>query len=181
MALNRDQILDCGFRLLREHGLATLSMRRLATDLGVAPGALYWHVPSKQELLADLAERIIAPLSPAPADPIEAAIDLRAALLAVRDGAEVVSFALALRPDGLRPLRKLYESFGSGLSSDQARWAGRTLVLYVLGSVAEEQNRSELERAGHLPRGAEREEQVPDDFRFGIEVIVGGTARRAHA
>jgi hypothetical protein len=84
---------------------------------------------------------------------------------------------VALRPDGLRPLRDLHESFGGALPIAKARWAAQTLVLYVLGFVAEEQNRSELARAGHLPRADEKEGAVPEEFRFGVAVIVGGTAR----
>jgi AcrR family transcriptional regulator len=36
-------------------------MRRLATELGVAPGALYYHVRNKQELLTRLAGRMLGP------------------------------------------------------------------------------------------------------------------------
>ena len=60
MALSRDAIGDAALRLVQAAGLSSLSMRGVATELNVAPGALYWHVDSKQELLALLAERIRA-------------------------------------------------------------------------------------------------------------------------
>ena len=56
MALSRDQVVDTAVEILRRYGLADLSMRRLARELGVAPGALYWHVTSKQELLVEVAD-----------------------------------------------------------------------------------------------------------------------------
>ncbi|MDQ6741232.1 MAG: TetR family transcriptional regulator, partial [Actinomycetota bacterium] len=42
MSLSRQQIIDTALKILRDYGLADLSMRRLARDLGVQPGALYW-------------------------------------------------------------------------------------------------------------------------------------------
>jgi AcrR family transcriptional regulator len=44
MSLTRRQIVDAAMDILRNYGLGDLSMRRLARDLGVQPGALYWHV-----------------------------------------------------------------------------------------------------------------------------------------
>ncbi|MDN6510824.1 MAG: TetR/AcrR family transcriptional regulator, partial [Corynebacterium sp.] len=49
MQLNRDRIHAAAFDILSEYGLGDLTMRRLAKTLEVAPGALYWHYPSKQE------------------------------------------------------------------------------------------------------------------------------------
>lgn len=201
MTLDRDRIVDRAYDLLREQGLGALSMRRLAAELGVAPGALYWHVPSKQDLLAEVAERIVAGLPPSgtasdvnasgDAEPaVAAAAALRTALLGVRDGADVVSLALALRPQGLRPVRDLALLFSDRLPRPQAEWAARTLVHFVLGTVAEEQNRAELARAGHLdPWGARASGEAapaggvvaPDTdgdallaFRFGVKAIVAG-------
>ena len=62
MALDRDQVVDAAWHILQTYGLGDLSMRRLARELGVQPGALYWHVANKQELLTVLAERMVAPL-----------------------------------------------------------------------------------------------------------------------
>ena len=62
MALNRDDVVDAAWHILQTYGLGDLSMRRLARELGVQPGALYWHVANKQELLAVLAQRMVAPL-----------------------------------------------------------------------------------------------------------------------
>jgi AcrR family transcriptional regulator len=39
-------------------GLEALTIRKLATDLGVTPMALYWHFRSKDDLLVGVADRI---------------------------------------------------------------------------------------------------------------------------
>ena len=41
-------------------GSAALTIRKLATDLGVTPMALYWHFRSKEELLEGVSDRIWA-------------------------------------------------------------------------------------------------------------------------
>ena len=60
VALSRDKILHTAYEVLATYGLADLSMRRLASELQVAPGALYYHVRSKQHLLVLLSDYILA-------------------------------------------------------------------------------------------------------------------------
>jgi TetR/AcrR family tetracycline transcriptional repressor len=59
MTLTRDQVEDTALAILTRFGLADLSMRRLARELDVQVGALYWHVKSKQELLVGVAARLL--------------------------------------------------------------------------------------------------------------------------
>lgn len=176
MALSRQQIIDTGLEILRSYGLADLSMRRLARDLGVQPGALYWHVKNKQELLGILAERILAPVAvgASAADARRLAKDIRAALLSVRDGADVVSLTQALDPQALEPLRLLQASLSdSGLPAEQASWGARTLMHFILGAVAEQQTRAELAGARLVPSGSG---ELPADeaFDFGVDTILRG-------
>lgn len=177
MGLTRIQIVDAGYSMLRQGGLAGLSMRRLAETLGVAPGALYYHVESKQDLLAAVAERILAePAGQIPTDdPKRAARALREALLTVRDSADVISFVQAYRPDALVPLQHLDRLFAGRLTARQARWAAQTLIHYVLGFVAEEQNRAELVRGG-IPATTPGGDDPLDAFDFGVDAIVAGLA-----
>ncbi|MER7579186.1 TetR/AcrR family transcriptional regulator C-terminal domain-containing protein [Kitasatospora sp. NPDC097691] len=49
--LTRERIVATAVRVADAEGLAALSMRRVATDLGVATMSLYRHVPGKDELL----------------------------------------------------------------------------------------------------------------------------------
>ncbi|MFK0244693.1 TetR family transcriptional regulator [Amycolatopsis azurea] len=179
MKVTRTQIVDGAYELLRERGLSSLSMRRLALDLGVQPGALYYHVANKQELLAVVAARVLADFPASPADPRSAARDLRSALLRVRDGAEVVSFVQAYRPDVLTPTRALNRLFAEQFPARQAEWAARTIVHYVLGFVAEEQNRAELVRARIVEDEPALERESAEAFLFGVDAILTGLTARA--
>ena len=70
MALSRDQVVATAVDLLRRYGLADLTMRRLARELGVAPGAIYWHVANKQELLVEVADVLLGRIAePSPDRP----------------------------------------------------------------------------------------------------------------
>jgi AcrR family transcriptional regulator len=175
MALSQPQIVDAAYVMLRQHGLSGLSMRRLAQDLGVQPGALYYHVASKQDLLAAVAERILGDSAQAisATDPAGAAWDIRQALLPVRDSADVISFVQALRPQTLIPLQRLEQLFASQFPDRQACWAAQTLIHYVLGFVAEEQNHAELVRAKILA-GQPSEAESREAFQFGVHAILQG-------
>lgn len=135
---DRDRVVDTALLVLDRDGLADLSMRRLAAELDVQPSALYWHVQNKQELLAAVADRILerVPLPPdAPAaDPEErllsAARSIRDALLAYRDGAEVVLSTAALRLGGTRAHEVLSRALGDRPGAGVAATA---VLQFVLG------------------------------------------------
>ncbi|MBP2325716.1 AcrR family transcriptional regulator [Kibdelosporangium banguiense] len=52
--LTRERIVAAAIRIADAEGLAQLSMRRIATELGAAPMSLYRHVNSKDELLVSM-------------------------------------------------------------------------------------------------------------------------------
>jgi AcrR family transcriptional regulator len=56
--LTRGAVVDRALALADASGLDALTIRKLATELGVTPMALYWHFRGKEELLEGLAERI---------------------------------------------------------------------------------------------------------------------------
>ncbi len=56
--LSRSAVVDRALQLADSEGIDALTIRRLATELGVTPMALYWHFRSKDELIAGLADRI---------------------------------------------------------------------------------------------------------------------------
>lgn len=49
--ITREAIVDTAFRLIEERGLEQFSMRSLATELGVFPATLYWHIGDRSQLL----------------------------------------------------------------------------------------------------------------------------------
>ncbi len=54
----REQILDRTLELVREGGLAGLTIRRIAERVGFTEAAIYRHWPSKKALLAGLVDRL---------------------------------------------------------------------------------------------------------------------------
>lgn len=180
MALTRQHIIDAALEILGSYGLADLSMRRLARELDVQPGALYWHVKNKQELLGAVAQQILAAVPvPEPSAPAleavrECALSIRAALLSVRDGAEVVALAQALDPAALEPMRRMGSLLTGHMPlAEQGRWGSRILTHYILGAVAEEQTQEYLSSAGLLPPGP-LDEPAEAAFIFGVETILRG-------
>jgi AcrR family transcriptional regulator len=57
--LTREAIVDAALVLLEREGMAGLSMRKLAQELGTGAASLYWHVGHKEELLSLLLDRIV--------------------------------------------------------------------------------------------------------------------------
>jgi AcrR family transcriptional regulator len=57
--LTRDRILRVATRLADKHGIESLSMRKLALELGVEAMSLYNHVANKEDLLSGLVEIVV--------------------------------------------------------------------------------------------------------------------------
>nr|WP_279672540.1 TetR family transcriptional regulator [Flexivirga meconopsidis] len=155
--MSTDEVIDTAAELLRRHGLADLSMRRLATELGVRPGALYWHVDNKQTLLIRVADRVLADVptttTGAPARDIRRLLsDIRAAVLPVPDGGEVVALGYALDPTSVQVFVHLRRLIGDlGVAGRDRAAATDLIVHHVLGSIAAQQDR---QLAGLSTRGA---------------------------
>lgn len=58
--LNRQAYIDAAFEIISEVGVEKLSMRKVASLLGVSPMAMYKHFPNKEELLAATLDEVIA-------------------------------------------------------------------------------------------------------------------------
>lgn len=58
--LSRDAVARSAIELVDSEGLDALTVRRLATDLGVTPMALYWHFKDKDALLDGIVEAMLA-------------------------------------------------------------------------------------------------------------------------
>ncbi|MFK0084947.1 TetR/AcrR family transcriptional regulator [Glutamicibacter sp. NPDC090743] len=174
MALTQLTVVDTAVGILQQFGLADLSMRRLAKELDVQVGALYWHVKNKQELLAQVAAQLLntPALSVAAEDynsPSEAILQLARklylALLPIQDSPEVIEVATAMQATELQPvlqLRTLLEA--AGLPAENARHGQQLLLNHVLGSVAHRQNLVQLDVDAPLA----------DGFDWGLQRAVAG-------
>jgi AcrR family transcriptional regulator len=187
----RDDVARTALRILDDHGFPDLTMRRLAAALDVQPSALYWHFPNKQTLLAELADRIVGRAA-APAAAAEdadwpervraEAAALRDALLAYRDGAEVVASTAALGLGAAPAQRRLEAAVRSGgFDAETADRAATALLHFVLGHVSHEQQRMQFDSIGVLATGEASHPLDEADsaaaFAFGVELLVGGLQR----
>lgn len=154
MQLTRQRITEAALRILAEYGLADVSMRRVASSLGVAPGALYWHIASKQELIACMGEAIVQQLLDGPLpDPVRLSAELRGAVLGVRDGSEVVIAAMSqphARVQGNMEARftaSVKAAVGEAASASNVRIVGQALLHLTLGGAAVHQSAAQLAQA----------------------------------
>ena len=164
--------------ILDNQGLPELTMRRLAGVLDVQASALYWHFPNKQTLLATVSDRIVARAArPTSAEWHEAAAEqatgIRDALLAYRDGAEVVSSSLALGLGGGQALELLESAIsGGGFDHATTKVAAESLLHFILGHVSHEQQRLQADSLGVVAEGADSDESAT--FAFGARLLVAG-------
>ncbi|MBL6931139.1 MAG: TetR/AcrR family transcriptional regulator [Rhodospirillales bacterium] len=120
----RIQLLDAAAALFAEHGFHAVSMRDIARNVGMLPGSMYYHFPSKNDLLLATYEEGVRQLSQrvdmALADEDEPWARLEAAckahaeiLLNESDYAQVILSVfprdVAAISDNLKPLRDGYE------------------------------------------------------------------------
>jgi len=62
--LSRERILRTAVALADEGGVESLSMRKLALELGVVPMALYKHVANKDEVLDGMVDVVVGEIDP---------------------------------------------------------------------------------------------------------------------
>ena len=56
--LDRDDVVRAALELVEDGGIAALSMRKLAAELGVTTTTIYWHVGSRDELVIALIQML---------------------------------------------------------------------------------------------------------------------------
>ena len=106
--LSIEQICQAALRIVDEGGLQELTMRRLADELGTGPASLYRHVPSRDDLLVEVADLVLGELgAPDPAlhwrDAVEQlAHALRRLLVGHRGLVVISSHAPLLGPNAMR-------------------------------------------------------------------------------
>jgi TetR/AcrR family tetracycline transcriptional repressor len=182
--LHKHDVVDAATGILDSYGIADLTMRRLAKELNVSPGALYWHFANKQQLLGAIADRILTPAREVPPvgdwrDRVVAVCSaLRDALRSHTDGAELVSASFAAgqseaADDILAALSAA--AADAGVATAEAELAARTVIYYVLGFTVDEQSKLQWDSAGVLDCG-ESVAAVDHDrrFGFGLRLLIDG-------
>jgi AcrR family transcriptional regulator len=162
VALKRQGVVQTALRILDEVGLDGLTVRKLASELGVQAPALYWHFKNKQALLDEMATAVFADgvrefgLPHKSATWAEWATEygrqLRRMLLRYRDGARMFSGRYLTDNTLFAPMESALRKFtDAGFSLPDAASGLLTIYCYTVGFTIEEQ--------AVYPRPGERDEQ----------------------
>jgi AcrR family transcriptional regulator len=167
--LSRDAVLDAALGLADEGGLGAVSMRRLASRLGVEAMSLYNHVSGKADLLDGIASRIFESVTvPDTALPWDERVRvlIRGCYQAMRAHPAVVQALVAETANprsagALAVIDKLLGAlFDAGLDERAVARAYRSLLGLVFGSVLVEA----ADPAVPLVPDNERAEPIADLF-----------------
>lgn len=176
-------VLAKALQLLDEVGLPDLTMRKLAAALEVQPSALYWHYANKQSLLAEVSNTIVAFMKTVDTKPTwqetatQKALAFRDALLAFRDGAEVVSSTLALGLGASDAITRIESSLEVG-DSRLAHAAAESIVFLVLGNVWHQQQRMQANSLGVVDNLNLND---APNLEIGVKLILDGLSERVKA
>jgi TetR/AcrR family transcriptional regulator, tetracycline repressor protein len=157
--LTKAAIVQAALDLLDETGMDGLTVRALASRLGVQAPALYWHVRNKQALLDEMATQIWRQIGEAmaglPADlpwrevMRSYAATVRAELLGHRDGAKAFSGTTLTDPDVVRRQEVTFDRLvRQGLTLPDAATGLVLLHDFTIGFCVEEQAVSQAIAAG---------------------------------
>jgi TetR/AcrR family transcriptional regulator, tetracycline repressor protein len=160
--VNRASVVDAALAVLDDGGIDAVTVRAVAARLDVRPSALYRHVRDKQDLLDEMGtevqRRVVAALTGRVRsgdwlDDLAAyARALRAEYLAHRDGARTFSGTLLTDPDVVRAQEPwLRRWLDAGVPAGAAFDAGEIVTAFVVGSVIEQQERTQSDPARYSP------------------------------
>ncbi|MCO5993257.1 TetR/AcrR family transcriptional regulator [Actinoallomurus rhizosphaericola] len=186
--LSRERIVSAAVELLDTAGESGLTFRALAERLATGPGAIYWHVTGKAELLAAATDAVVAAAvavepTESPGSPQDG---IRAVALGLFDAidehpwlATQLATQLSRSPGGTVAPR-IFEGIGRqvrALGVPESSWftATSALMHYILGAAG--QNAANTAGAGTLGSDVDRTEFLdavstawerldPDDYPF---------------
>jgi AcrR family transcriptional regulator len=143
-ALSKDRIIAAAIAILDADGEAALTFRTLASALSTGPGAIYWHVANKNELLAAATDAVVAEVTGAGSAEARPRERIRSVALGLFDAIDAhpwVGSHLGREPWQLASTR-IVEAMGSrladlGVPAGQHFDAATALTSYVCGAAAQ--------------------------------------------
>jgi len=184
--LDADEIITAAVDIFRESGLDAVSMRSVATRLGVSPVPLYSRIGNKDALIDALADRLFADVAP-PRFEEETwadysarwARELRTQLMPTRESRLILSLGREVFVEVSRPLVEAMRA--DGFPADAAVQACRLLMWATIGFVAVESGarpprRPRAVRPGGNTEGVDAAE-ADALFDMHIRYLIDGIAR----
>lgn len=147
--LDREQVLAAASKLVKQQGPQSLTMRKLAAELGTAVTSIYWHVGNRESLLEALVERTVADLGeirPRGATPQARVVSVARALRRqLRDHPYLVAMVheRGLTERMFLPAQQVLvrEVHAAGLRGTRAAGVVRAVQFHVVGHVLVERQR----------------------------------------
>ncbi|MGP3685135.1 TetR/AcrR family transcriptional regulator [Streptomyces sp. IBSNAI002] len=147
--LTRDEVLDAAASLVKQHGPAALTMRKLAAELGTAVTSIYWHVGNRESLLDALVRRTveemgaIRPAGRTPADRILSVARTLRHELRERPHLIAMVHERGLTERMFLPAQQalVHEVHAAGLRGTRAADAVRAIQFQIVGFLLVERNR----------------------------------------
>jgi AcrR family transcriptional regulator len=140
--LSIERVLETAMAMADERGLETLTMRRLAAELGVEAMSLYYYVSRKEEILDGIVDLVLAEIEP-PSSGSDWKTAIRGSAISAHDALQRHPWAagLMLSPSRLRPERMrfmdgmLARLREAGFSAGLIERAYHSLDGHIFGSI----------------------------------------------
>ncbi|MFE1953239.1 TetR/AcrR family transcriptional regulator [Streptomyces sp. NPDC059524] len=197
--LSTDRIVDAARALVDAEGLAAVSTRRLAAELGVSGPSLYNHFRTKDQILGAVADSVSAQVDLSMFDAADErdwrtalhdwAVSYRAALREHPNIVPVMAQGPGRRPAGLRLADAVFGAMvDAGWPPAQATSIGALMRYFVMGSAlgsfaggfVDDEAAYDPADYPHLGQAhllAERQEQVDERaFETGLAALLDGLA-----
>src|SRR5882757_1108302 len=161
--LSRNRIVEASIELLDSSGEGGLTFRALSERLATGPGAIYWHIASKSELLIAACDAIVARTMNAPvatnkreATPQAIIRSLALGMFDAIDAHPWVGSAL-IRAELQSPMVRIVERIGQQVRAlgvpDEQQWeAVSALFSYILGVGGKNAANGQLARTRGIDR-----------------------------
>jgi AcrR family transcriptional regulator len=206
LPLSRDRILRAALALADEHGIESVTMRRLGQELGFEAMSLYNHVANKDDVLDGIVDLVLAETEP-PSPDEDWAAAIRSSAVSVYEALRRHPWAssLLMSPARVRPARLRYMDLllgrlrDAGFSAETTYHAYHVLDGHIFGfslwqtshtysaedvsKLVERFSRAvTLDEYPHLHEHAEQHvaegpHREVSAFEFGLDLILDGLAR----
>lgn len=207
MPMSRERVLDAAIRLADAGGIESLSMRKLAQELGVEAMTLYYHVANKDDILNGMVDIVLGEFD-LPSRGAEWKPEIRRTAISAHEvlvlhpwAASLVLTAAGISPARLRYMDSILGCFrDAGFSAEMTDHAYHAVESHIMGFTLWEvgMNLGSQEELAALatnfleslpveefPYLAEHVEQHlkprrtddPGEFAFGLELILDGLER----
>ncbi|WP_328539607.1 TetR/AcrR family transcriptional regulator [Streptomyces sp. NBC_00344] len=197
--LSRERIVATASTLVDSEGLAAVSTRRLAAELGVSGPSLYNHFRNKDEILDAVADAVSAQIDLSMFDENDVrdwrtalhdwAVSYRSALTDHPNIVPVLAQGPGRRPAGLRVADAVFGAMvRAGWPAAQATYIGALMRYFITGSAlgsfargfVDDETAYDPADYPHLGQAhllAERQQQVDEGaFETGLRALVDGLA-----